>query len=85
MDGDWRHIFQIRCFVGSKVCSLTIDRDYISNLASITMVDKLGLPLRQHPSPYRMTWLKGCWKVEVTKQVRVNLPLEATVMRFGAM
>lgn len=76
MDGDWGHIFQTRYFVGSTVCNLTIANEYISSLASITIVEKLGLPLQQHSWPYSMTCLKECGKVDMTKQVLLNFTIE---------
>lgn len=75
MNYDWGFVFQTRCFVGDTVCSLAIDRGHIFNLVSITMVEKLGLPLQQHPRPYRLTWLKECRKVNVIKQVLLNVTI----------
>ena len=38
------NIFHTRCHVQNKVCSVIIDRGSCTNVASTTMVEKLGMP-----------------------------------------
>ena len=40
----WENIFHTRCHVQNRVCSVIIDGGSCTNVASTTMVDKLGLP-----------------------------------------
>ena len=45
------NIFYTRCHVRDKVCSLVIDPGSCTNVASILMVEKLGLSTDEHPRP----------------------------------
>ncbi|GKU99786.1 hypothetical protein SLEP1_g12580 [Rubroshorea leprosula] len=65
------NIFHTRCYVKDKVCSVIIDGGSCTNVASTTMVEKLGLPTLRHPSPYKLQWLNDSGKVKVNKQVLV--------------
>ncbi|XP_027158198.1 uncharacterized protein LOC113759821 [Coffea eugenioides] len=57
--------------VGDKVCSLIIDGGSCTNVASLLMVESLGLPTTKHPHPYRLQWLSEDGEVRVFKQVRI--------------
>ena len=46
------NLFYTRCKVSDKVCSLIIDRGSCTNVASLLMVESLGLPTARHPHPY---------------------------------
>ncbi|KAF8045386.1 hypothetical protein N665_5040s0001 [Sinapis alba] len=48
------NLFYTRCMVEGKVCSLIIDGGRCVNVASETMVNKLGLKTQKHPKPYRL-------------------------------
>lgn len=65
------NIFHTRCLVGGKVCSLIIDGGSCANVASTTLVEKLGLKCERHPKPYRLQWLNDSGEVKVTRQVVV--------------
>ncbi|XP_057487761.1 uncharacterized protein LOC130773830 [Actinidia eriantha] len=65
------NIFYTRCYVKDKVCSVIIDGGSCTNVASTTMVDKLGLPTILHPKPYKLQWLNNSGELRVTKQVLV--------------
>jgi hypothetical protein len=65
------NIFHTRCYVKDKVCSVIIDGGSWTNVASTTMVNKLGLPMTLHPNPYKLQWLNDSCEVRVTKQVLV--------------
>ena len=51
------NIFHTRCHVQNKVCSVIIDGGSCTNVASITMVEKLGMTTSKHPRPYKLQWL----------------------------
>ena len=57
MEQQKENIFHTRCIVNNKMCSITIDG---TDVASTTLVEKLGLPLPTHPRPYRLQWLNDC-------------------------
>ena len=65
------NIFHTRCSVNNKVCMI-IDGGSCTNVASNTLVEKLGLPLLKHPRPYKLQWLNDCGEVKVNKQVLVS-------------
>nr|XP_027062824.1 uncharacterized protein LOC113689221 [Coffea arabica] len=65
------NLFYTRCKVGDKVCSLIIDGGSCTNVASLLMVESLGLPTTRHPHPYRLQWLSEEGEVRVFKQVRI--------------
>lgn len=54
-DGAQReNIFYTRCQLKDKVLSLIIDGGSCTNVATTTMVEKLGLPTVAHPTPYKL-------------------------------
>ncbi|XP_031263971.1 uncharacterized protein LOC116122216 [Pistacia vera] len=65
------NIFYTRCYVKDKVCNVIIDGGSCTNVASTTMVNKLGLPTILHPKPYKLQCLNDSGEVRVTKQVLV--------------
>nr|XP_027062822.1 uncharacterized protein LOC113689218 [Coffea arabica] len=65
------NLFYTHCKVGDKVCSLIINGGSCTNVASLLMVESLGLPTTRHPHPYRHQWLSEDGEVRVFKQVRV--------------
>ncbi|XP_027156445.1 uncharacterized protein LOC113757283 [Coffea eugenioides] len=65
------NIFYTRCHIKGKVCSLIIDPESSTNVPSVTLVEKAGLPTLKHPHPYRLQWLNDSGDVRVTKQVKI--------------
>ena len=61
------NIFHTRCHVQNKVCSVIIDGGSYTNVASTTMVEKLGMPTSKHPRPYKLQWLNDSGEVRVNK------------------
>ena len=68
----WENIFHTRYHVQNKVCSVIIDGGSCTNVASTTMVEKLGLPTMKHPRPYKLQWLNDSGELKVNKQVLVS-------------
>lgn len=54
LEQQWENIFHTRCHVHDQVCSLIIDGGSCTNVASTTLVDKLGLALLRHPRLYKL-------------------------------
>ena len=48
------NIFHTRCHVQKKVCNVIIDGGSCTNVASSTLVEKLGLPTSKHRQPYKL-------------------------------
>ena len=51
------NLFHSRCLISSKVCSLIIDGGSCTNVASDTLLKKLGLVTRLLSRPFRLEWL----------------------------
>ncbi|KAG7567587.1 Integrase catalytic core [Arabidopsis thaliana x Arabidopsis arenosa] len=69
------NLFHSRCIVNDKVCSLIIDGGSCTNVASETMVEKLGLKVMKHPKPYKLQWLNEDGEMSVNRQVKVPLSI----------
>ncbi|XP_076917521.1 uncharacterized protein LOC143577597 [Bidens hawaiensis] len=69
------NIFRTKCTAKGKVCTVIIDGGSCENMVATTMVDKLGLPVEDHPEPYQLTWLKKGNIVRVTKRCLVQFSI----------
>ena len=63
----WENIFHTRCHVKDKVCSVIIDGGSCTNVASTSLVEKLGLTTLKHPRPYKLQWMNDSGEARVTK------------------
>ena len=70
------NIFHTRCHVKDKVCSVIVDGGSCTNVASTSMVEKLGLTTLRHPRPYKLQWLNDSGEVRVTRQVVVPFRID---------
>ncbi|XP_048629910.1 uncharacterized protein LOC111210981 [Brassica napus] len=70
------NLFYSRCMVQGKICSLIIDGGSCVNVASETMVKKLGLKTQKHPKPYRLQWLNKEGEMRISTQVSIPLSIE---------
>ena len=60
MEQQRENIFHTGCLINDKVCSMIINGGSCTNVASITLVEKLNLPTLKHPKPYKLKWLNKC-------------------------
>ncbi|CAA7039942.1 unnamed protein product [Microthlaspi erraticum] len=74
-DEQRENLFDTRCLVQDKVCSLIIDGGSFTNVASETMVEKFGLITKKHPRPYQLNWLNETGEMSVNNQVVVPLSI----------
>ncbi|GAV71882.1 hypothetical protein CFOL_v3_34972 [Cephalotus follicularis] len=72
MDDQRENIFQSRFSIGNKIFSMIIDSGRVANVASTTLVTKLGLPTTSHPKPYKLQWLNDGNQLKVTHQVLLS-------------
>ena len=54
---------------------MIIDGGSCTNVASTTMVEKLGMPTSKHPRSYKLQWLNDSGEVRVNKQVLVSFSI----------
>ncbi|GJU68204.1 putative reverse transcriptase domain, zinc finger, CCHC-type, aspartic peptidase domain protein [Tanacetum coccineum] len=76
-DTKWlrNNIFRTKCTAKGKVCMVIIDGGSCENMVATTMVEKLGLPIQDHPEPYQLTWLKKGNLVKVTHKCLVQFSI----------
>ncbi|RDX97023.1 hypothetical protein CR513_20254, partial [Mucuna pruriens] len=48
---------------------MIIDNGSCTNVVNTLLVEKLNLPTKKHPNPYKLQWLNDCGNIRVTKQV----------------
>ena len=74
-----KNLFRSICKVQGKCCQLVIDSGNTDNLVSTEVIEKLKLKTREHPTPYRVSWLhKGHQLVEIGRascRERVSSPV----------
>ncbi|XP_056864057.1 uncharacterized protein LOC130511197 [Raphanus sativus] len=69
------NLFHSRCLISDKVCSLIIDGGSCTNVASDTLVKKIGLVTRPLARPFRLEWLNEAGEQYVKEQVTVPLSI----------
>ena len=69
------NLFHSRCLVSEKVSSLIIDGGSCTNVASESLVRKLGLVPKPIPRPFRLEWLNDTGEQYVREQVAVPLTI----------
>jgi len=69
------NIFHTRCLINDKVCSIIIDSSSYTNVASVTLVRKLGLNTIKHEGPYPLQWLNECGVGRVNRQVMISFSI----------
>ena len=72
------NIFHSRCTVQDKVCSLIIDGGSCANVASSSMIEKLGLQPTVHPHPYTIQWLNQGKGLQVKSRCLISLSIGRT-------
>nr|XP_009792042.1 PREDICTED: uncharacterized protein LOC104239177 [Nicotiana sylvestris] len=55
--------------IGGRICSVIVDSESCTNVASVSLVEKLGLRTMKHPRPYKLQWLNDSGELKVNKQV----------------
>jgi len=75
-DEQRKNIFHTRRQIQDKVCGMIINNGSCTNVASITLVEKLGLTIVPHPKPYILRWLNENGEILVTKQVCVPFSIK---------
>ncbi|XP_048604599.1 uncharacterized protein LOC125582122 [Brassica napus] len=76
-DQPWLHtnIFMSTCTIKGRVCRYVIDYGSCRNVISEDAVNKLGLRRSDHPSPYKLVWLRQGSEIRVTHRVLVSLSI----------
>ncbi|KAF8111938.1 hypothetical protein N665_0070s0008 [Sinapis alba] len=69
------NLFYTICLVQGKFCSPIVDGGSCVNVASETMVKKLGLTTQRHPKPYCLQWLNEEGEMKVSNQVLVLIAI----------
>ncbi|GFS31893.1 hypothetical protein Acr_00g0019800 [Actinidia rufa] len=82
VDSSQRHkIFRGRCTINKRVCDLIIDSGSGENIASKSLVTKLGLKTENHPDPYTISWIKKGVEVKNDRKIVLDLLKESSVLK----
>ena len=68
-------LFKTLYKVRGKVYKVIVDSISTDNIASIEMVEKLGLKKLPHPNPYKVSWLNKEKQVIVNEQIHVQFQI----------
>ncbi|GJW00070.1 transposon ty3-I gag-pol polyprotein [Tanacetum coccineum] len=68
-------IFQTKCLVKEKICSIIIDGGSYENLVSKVLVKPFKLPTEPYPNPYQIGWIKKGSTLKVTEICKVPLAI----------
>nr|GEZ90466.1 putative nucleotidyltransferase, ribonuclease H [Tanacetum cinerariifolium] len=68
-------IFQTKCLVKKKICSIIIDGGSCKNLVSKALVKDFKLLTKPHPNPYQIRWIKKGPKLKVIEICKVPLAI----------
>ncbi|XP_021737043.1 uncharacterized protein LOC110703571 [Chenopodium quinoa] len=63
-----QHIFITKCKIKGEVCDLIVDGGSEANTVSKTLIARLGLTTKNHPHPYKLSWLDSNSSTGVRKQ-----------------
>ena len=76
VDSSQRHkIFRGRCTINKRVYDLIIDSGSRENIASKSLVTKLGLKTEKHPNSYTIGWIRKRVEVKVTNTCRIKFSI----------
>ena len=64
-----------RCTIRGKVCGPIIDGGSSTNVASNTLIDKLQILTKKHPTPYSLWWLGPKDEVIASRQALISLSI----------
>jgi hypothetical protein len=65
-------LFQTYFVVKEWCCRVMIDGETCNSLASLEMVEKLGLTTKPHSRPYYVQWVNSWDKIKVTEIARIE-------------
>ena len=74
-DSQREQIFNSRCTIWDKVYSLIIDDESCRNVASNTLIDKLQIPTKEHPTPYTLQYLGSSNEVAASRQTLISFSI----------
>ena len=91
------YLFQTYFVVRNRCCRVIIDCDSNRNIASLELVEKLGLTTQPHPCPYYIQSVNSCDNIMVDKIARIEffigtykdsaefdiIPIQACHLLFG--
>ncbi|XP_016191799.1 uncharacterized protein LOC107632644 [Arachis ipaensis] len=69
------NIFHTKVLLGGKVGLMIIDAGSHTNVASSTLITKLGLKCTKHPNPYKLEWLSDVGELKVMKQAHIQFSI----------
>ena len=71
----FNNLFQTYFVVKERRCRVIIDGKSCNNLASLELVEKLGLTTRPHPHPYYIQWINSYDRIKVTEIAHIEFSI----------
>ena len=71
----FNNLFQTFFAVMERRCRVIIDGETCNNLASLELVEKLGLTTKPHPHPYYMQWVNSYDKIKITEFAHIEFSI----------
>lgn len=79
------NLFHSRCTIKDKVCHLIVDSGSCTNIASVTLIQKLGFNTTTHPKPYKLKWLNDKEEIKVSNKWKGHFRLGSTKTKSCVM
>ena len=67
------NLFQTHFVVKDRRCRVIIDGESSRNIASLELVEKIGLTTQPHPCPYYIQWVNYFGKIKVDKIAHIKI------------
>lgn len=66
------NLFHSKCTIGGKFCKFIIDYGSSENFVAKEVVNKLHMPTKLHPCPYKLAWLDQKTDLLITRHALIS-------------
>ncbi|CAM8953952.1 unnamed protein product [Rhodiola kirilowii] len=71
-----RHtIFRTKCHISKRLYDVIIDSGSSENIIAAGIVKQLQIPVRKHPTPYKLGWITSGGEIKVTEQCLISFSI----------
>ena len=75
IDTQWEQIFRTKWIFSNQLFDLAVDSGCYENIISSALVELLNLPIKKHPEPYLIGWIKDMQPIKVGERCLVLLSI----------
>lgn len=61
--------------IKDKTCSVIIDSGSCANIVSTTVIQKLSMSIRKHPTHYKLQWINDSGELKVVSQALISFTI----------